>query len=656
MQDDNPFEVTKAVDFSDEEIAQTWVDLPGGGFQALAPPRSPMPRFLVGGKGGGRTHLMRYYSFPLQRLRHQDNLLEGVLRDGYVGIYLRCSGLNASRFAGKGSESDTWAAVFAHYLDVWLGRLVVNSLAELEVDDALDEDELASFVHDVTLLFTGPEPGEVPITDLDSLSAHLRSLQRSLDSAVNNAALTRRLDLNISTNPGALTFGIPALALRAFTKLTDVRVAYLIDEFENLSADQQMYVNTLVREKELPSTFLIGSRLWGIKTHRTLSGDEENKLGSEFELTVLENTYQEPGHNYAQFCKEIVRRRLEASNIGAFREPDVLFEVPMESSLEERASALCRDFTGESPPWISQLRESLLAADLSVTDTDRIAQLLALPDDPLGEKYALLMYYRLWADGVDLNAAASRAAEQASERHAPSSKVRESYKHYRKDLYAQILQQLGRSQEYYGLDTFVQVSGYLPRNLLIVLKQVTRWASFLDDRPFQGGQISMRAQTQGVLEASKWFLSDATGLGRLGADSQRSIRRLGEYLASHRFSQKPVEVECSQIEVNPQTLSESSAECLREAVTHSLLLEAGVGRRDRNTGAYHQKYQLNPMLAPLFALPVVRRGSLSLGADDVNAIFDRDSTDLQFARSRDRRIGELSAPFGQKPGQGKLQL
>lgn len=535
---ENPFEVTKAVDFSDEEIAQTWVDLPGGGFQALAPPRSPMPRFLVGGKGGGRTHLMRYYSFPLQRLRHQDDVLEGVLRDGYIGIYLRCSGLNASRFSGKGSESDTWAAVFAHYLDVWLGRLVVNTLAELLDGHATaDEDELGTFARNMTSLFTDLEPDQSPITGLDSLSTHLRLLQRSLDSAVNNAALTRRLDLNISTNPGALTFGIPTLASRAFAKLSDVRVAYLIDEFENLSVDQQMYVNTLVREKELPSTFLIGSRLWGIKTHRTLSGDEDNKLGSEFELTVLESTYQEPGHKYAQFCQEIVRRRLEASNIGTVRDRDALFEVPIEPSIEERARSLCKDLSRESSPWMKQLRDSLLAADLSAKDADRIAHLLALPEDPLGEKYALLSYYRLWADGVDFDTAASQAAEQASERLVPSSKVRESYKHYRRDLYAQILHQLGLGQEYYGLDTFIQVSGYLPRNLLIVLKQVTRWALFLDDRPFQGGQVSLRAQTQGVLEASRWFLSDATGLGRLGADSQRSIRRLGEYLAAHRFAQ-----------------------------------------------------------------------------------------------------------------------
>src|SRR4051812_854641 len=89
----NPFNVTKAVDFSDAQIATTWVDFKAeeGGFFSLADPTSPMPRILLGGKGSGRTHLMRYYSATLQRLRHADDP-QAVLADRYLGIYFRCSG------------------------------------------------------------------------------------------------------------------------------------------------------------------------------------------------------------------------------------------------------------------------------------------------------------------------------------------------------------------------------------------------------------------------------------------------------------------------------------------------------------------------------------------------------------------------------------
>src|SRR5208337_4833244 len=99
----NPFEVTKAADFNDEEIAGYFVDIPGpGGFGTLANPKSPMPMLIMGGKGSGKTHLMRYFSYPLQKLRHARDIVSGIQSDGYVGVYLRCGGLNAVRFKGKG--------------------------------------------------------------------------------------------------------------------------------------------------------------------------------------------------------------------------------------------------------------------------------------------------------------------------------------------------------------------------------------------------------------------------------------------------------------------------------------------------------------------------------------------------------------------------
>ena len=127
---ENPFDVTKAVDFTDTEIRDTWVDWQGKAARQFVGPGTRIATFLTGGKGGGRTHRLRYYSYSLQRLRHGDNIAEAIEADGYVGIYLRCSGLNAFRFSGKGQTADTWMAVFAYYMDVWLGRLVLRVIEQ----------------------------------------------------------------------------------------------------------------------------------------------------------------------------------------------------------------------------------------------------------------------------------------------------------------------------------------------------------------------------------------------------------------------------------------------------------------------------------------------------------------------------------------------
>jgi hypothetical protein len=72
---ENPFGLTKANDLSDDQIQSLWVDIasqesPTSLFSA-GRFSSPMPTFILGGKGSGKTHLMRYASYPLQKLRYQ---------------------------------------------------------------------------------------------------------------------------------------------------------------------------------------------------------------------------------------------------------------------------------------------------------------------------------------------------------------------------------------------------------------------------------------------------------------------------------------------------------------------------------------------------------------------------------------------------------
>ena len=103
---ENPFTVTKASDFSDSEISDTWIDWPApGGFVERLNIRSPMARIVTGGKGAGRTHAMRHYSAPVQVIRGGQNPIAQIRHDGVLGIYALCSGLNASRFRYREQDS-----------------------------------------------------------------------------------------------------------------------------------------------------------------------------------------------------------------------------------------------------------------------------------------------------------------------------------------------------------------------------------------------------------------------------------------------------------------------------------------------------------------------------------------------------------------------
>ena len=655
----NPFEITKAVDFTDSQIADTWVDLPGGGFVALADPRSPMPRFLVGGKGGGRTHLLRYYSYPLQRLRHKSEIVAGIQADGYVGIYFRAGGLNSSRFAGKRQDPDTWQAVFSYYSEVWLARLTLDLIRDLVSVAAVHRNCVSAFASQVLELFDVDLALSQTSDDLlEELGKALHKIQRQLDTAINNAALTHRLDITIGASPGRLVFGIPAAASEHLPIFQGLVFAYIIDEFENLTEEQQRYFNTLIREKQLPTTFLVGSRQYGLRTHMTLSADEENRQGSEYDLVVLEHVYRQKSHRYKDFCTDIIRKRLEAAGFNAQPALNGLFVAPEDiaPSLEARALFHSRERVIGESPWFERLASQLDQAGYG-GPKEELMDRLRFPDSPLYEKFAIFLLYRAWANGEHLLPSAASARERIERMSSNSrgmSKTLTTYKHYRHDLYAQLLDQLQLDQEYYGIGQFVRMSGFLPRNLLVLLKQITRWSIFLGERPFSGTQVSSMAQREGVREASAWFLSNSKSLGRIGEETQIAIRRLGGLLRDMRFSDKPVEVSCSAFSTDRQGLSAGAVRTLDEAIATDLILRIPTGRRERNSQVLHHKYQLNPMLAPTFDLSLGRRGAAKFSAEELNSIFDPDVDEGTFNSVRRRLLARLVAPFQGEQAQAAL--
>jgi Cdc6-like AAA superfamily ATPase len=111
----NPFAITKAVDFTDQEILDYWVDIKeeNSGFCQIIEPTVPKNKIILGSKGSGKTHILRYFSYNVQKLQsNKQHLFKKIQQDGYLGIYLRCTGLNSNRFSNKGVSDEQWHSLF----------------------------------------------------------------------------------------------------------------------------------------------------------------------------------------------------------------------------------------------------------------------------------------------------------------------------------------------------------------------------------------------------------------------------------------------------------------------------------------------------------------------------------------------------------------
>jgi hypothetical protein len=632
----NPFSVTRAVDFSDQQIVRHWVELPGdGGMQALAKPASQMPMIILGGRGSGKTHLIRFLATAVQLAGGRSP--QEVLSEGYVGIYLRCGGINASRFEGKGQSQEAWEVVFRYYVDLVLAELCLSTVRSvLDVGD-LDQGQELALAQRVQALFDSPPtPSRTTIGDL---LTEITDTRRSVDLEVNNCALRRSLNVTIRTTPGALVLGIPSAIAETLPRFSDVRFVYLIDELENLKEHQQKYINSLLRENRMPCSFKVGAKLYGWRTRMTYSAGEELKEGSDYESIVLDEHFRTmPEGEYLQFAMGLCIQRLRESGV---RVPESVqsrawfqdqFEQEesspfgpkdVEFSLDDAHGA-----TSRSRPWREDLKRHLKMAskqqiiNCGISEIDGILQTISVPTYPVIERLNIHMLYQEWGSSKKLIDVAGKIAQQAQAfiRGEKEIKYGVSLKHWKSDMLAHVYRDMQRPLSYVGLETLIRLSYGLPRHLLILLKHVYSWSVFRAENPFRGGIISLDSQRLGITDASEWFFQDARMAGPDGSRIQSAVSRIAELMRAIRYSDKPSEVSLCAFSVPTDEVRGETLEVLSMCEKWSLINSIEGGRPEKNSYRVVEKYQLNPLLAPRWGLAIARRGDIALTAADADTI------------------------------------
>ncbi|NMR26463.1 hypothetical protein HH219_13125 [Pseudoalteromonas sp. NEC-BIFX-2020_015] len=639
----NPFTTIKANDLDDTEINEQWVDIQGTGFVDFFCPTHKISQYLIGGKGSGKTHLMRYFSYKPQILRHEESLLEGIENDGYFGVYFQASGLNGARFENLPYKNELKEAMFAYSFDLWCAGLVIESIITLQGlhPDVLDKEQ--EFCSDVLSLFSALPANYQEISTLKSLKGLIVKLSNEVDLVVNNAFFIEKPDLNILASRGSLIFGIPKLLNTHSTTFKDITFLYLIDELENISEEQQKYFNTLIREKKLPCSFRFGARKHGIKTYKTLGSGEENREGHEFETTKLDNVFNEIKH-FEDFAINLIMKRLIKAEfitkdqrylrtfennsdnkkeylISLFEKPDINAIVQNVKLKNNGLSSALNSFNGR------------INAKIDAESALSICKNLSFPADSTVELAAIHLFSQYWSsNSVDIDLLKLKSEEIAkeikiyasSDGEASKTSIANKFKYYKNNYTASAIRSISQSNfdEYLGLEQLLQLTKGFPRHILTVLRNIYKIEVFHGNSPFTSSkQISLKSQRLALKESSEWFHNDCTSEGSLGSNVSEALSKLCEILRIEMYSDKPVECSASGFTVDTDRISKEAKDILDWAELIRVIIEVAP-RQDKNSQKLIPKYHLNGLLCPKWGLSLSKRGAISFTPENFNKIFD----------------------------------
>lgn len=630
----NPFDITKAVDYSDNELFNNWVDFPKDGFNTFIKPTSDMPMIILGSKGSGKTHIMKHFSFNMQQLRG-NNVFETVASDGYIGIYLRCSGLNGYRFSGRNELPETWESIFSYYLDLWLTQLLLDAVGELFKSNMELLNYENTLVREIIKVFNSSQ--EIKICyDFESLKKFLNEQQRKVDYAINNISLTNeslRNKVEILTNPGQLIFEVPSLLTKIVKEFSNLKILLLLDEFENFSESQQKYFNTLIRERKDPVCFKIGARRYGIKTKLTFSANEELKLGSEYDLFDLDDIFRNNASEYRDFLREICNKRIENSQNVLKRDFSKHFEY---SSYENDMFHIA-----EKGQHIFKFESRL--KKLKIENFEKIVSNIRCKKNPLIERMNILLIYRGVKRKMNLFDL-SELLRSYTKLYLQNKEVKEYeviLDKYKQDLIDALYRENNiKNTVYCGFENLARISNGIPRHFLMIMKHIFRWNTFYNNDNYKE-KIKTNIQLLALKDTALWFLEDAN-TNYKNYNFKNCIEKLCDYLKEVKFSDLPPECSISTFEVEYSSLNSEIKKILDFLEQYSYLIKQDSGRRDKNSNQRNDTFQINGIIAAWWELSIARRGIFKISNHTFEKIFNEND---DFKKILSSELIKYNVPF-----------
>lgn len=600
---------------------------------------------LEGGRGCGKTALLRYLSFNSQFSKNRTRLDYGSIALGTIGLYLKADPQYFSGFTGGWLEDRKWLDIFEHALCINLATQLTDVLLTLNCSperlETFGKLELLAFDKSVG----GFSKGNIP-SSFSEFRPWIISQKHTLSRWLKNA------DSEPCPELFPLKDFLEAIISEYKNKLPyfkDTVFTVFVDEYENLLGYQQKLLNTMIKGGEPPLIFHIAMKPNGMQTRMTI-GTESIQEIADFRKINLDDQLS---NEMDLFAAELFFFRLIRAGVAESDLPVSINRLQSENDIQFRLSD-----TKYRSNVIKEIQRILpgrsykdLALDV-LSDPPLKARWTDIVSKTLSRKNSTLIaedFFDIdWSEASVVCAALLNQAKNPNDILDEFNKLRDPSKRSKfKDadwihhflLGTLLLIYLPFRQRncpiYAGFDNFIKLSKTNVRHFLELCHQSV---DLMDEKAsFDRLEVPIHCQADAAFRVSRNMKEEVSGCGDTGNRLMSIVNLLGKLfrLSQYRLSQS--EPERTHFSIIQDEISPDAQKILDEAIKWSVLFKMPESKV-KGTRYESSEYLLNPIYAPFFGISYNKGRKLEIPYNKAEMIFTgsvEDFTELLRTYERD---------------------
>ena len=252
---ENPFEDINANVLEPKKIVEYWCSPFAQGllsnFDEHKFRTSKIPIILQGSRGSGKTTILKYFSYPSQIERAEENkttFLNTIAYEKEVGFYYRCDDSFISTFKSifMNVDHERWTIYFDHYLEMIFCKSILEMLFVLIKRKEVDLGDEKEFILEL-IKAKSLEKYDIGLS-LNGVYGFICDQVNYINNFKNQFIFTNeKFAPQIIVSLFDFSEKIISLLKEYIPEFKEVLFVMMFDEFENLSTDLQKRFNTLIK-------------------------------------------------------------------------------------------------------------------------------------------------------------------------------------------------------------------------------------------------------------------------------------------------------------------------------------------------------------------------------------------------------------------------